>query len=247
MSTSAPSLLTLIGDVKTFFLGGFLNMPMAITGTLLIVSLMTANYSMLFMAIGILLIVPIAWYVLHMLAELAGSTFNWPGGFGILKSDLSTFIPPYPVKATSDGFVYTGVGLWAAMMMFILGYLLSNAMDLYTYESKTPVLVSDSTRKMLEEGTSNRKSQAVVSIAIIAIIILTIVAYRLINGMDPIFSGLIGMILLLLAGGGWYRALASQTEGRLSDVFGIANRILKPMAMQDEPLACLPQGQSTSA
>jgi hypothetical protein len=62
--------------------------------------------------------------------------------------------------------------------------------------------------------------------------------------MDPIFSGLFGMILLLLAGGGWYRALASQTEGRLSDVFGIANRILKPMAMQDEPLACLPQGQS---
>jgi hypothetical protein len=244
MSTSGPSLLTLIGDVKTFFVGGFLSMPMAITGTLLIVSLMTANYSMLFMAIGILLIVPIAWYILHLLAELAGSTFNWPGGFAIAKADLSTLIPPYPVKATSEGLVYTGVGMWGAMMMFILGYLLTNAIDLYTYESKAPVLVSDSTRKMLEEGTSNRKSQAIVSIAIITIIILAIVGYRLVKGLDPIFSGLVGMVTILFVGGGWYRVLASQTEGRLSDVFGIANRILKPMAMQDEPLACLPQGQS---
>ena len=59
MSTSGPTLLTLIGDVKAFFMGGFQNMPLAITGTLLIVSLMTANYSMLFMAIGILIIVPV--------------------------------------------------------------------------------------------------------------------------------------------------------------------------------------------
>ena len=238
MSTSAPSLLTLIGDVKTFFLGGFLNMPMAITGTLLIVSLMTANYSMLFMAIGILLIVPISWYILHMFGELVGST--------ITKSDLAAFIPGYPVKASTEGKVSTGIGIWAAMMMFILGYLLSNAVDLYTYESKTPVLVSESTKKMLEEGTSNRKSQAIVSIAIIAIIILTILVYRIVKGLDPVIAGLIGTAALLGAGSGWYKLLASQTEGRLSDVFGIANRILKPMAMQDEPLACLPQGQANN-
>jgi hypothetical protein len=99
---------------------------------------------------------------------------------------------------------------------------------------------------MLEEGTSNRKSQAVVSIAIISIIILTILVYRIVKGLDPIIAGLIGTAVLLGIGSGWYKLLASQTEGRLSDVFGIANRILKPMAMQDEPLACLPQGQANN-
>lgn len=246
MSTSAPSLLTLIGDVKAFFIGGFLNMPLALAGTLLIVSLMTANYSMLFMVIGVLLGVPILWYILHILAEFAGSTFGAPGLFAIKKSDISTLIAPYPVKATNDGLVFTTAGMWAGMMMFILGYLLNNAIDLYRYESKIPTIASESTKKLLEEGTSNRKSQAVVSIAIIAIIIVTIVIYRLANKLDPILSGLVGMIIFGFVGAGWYSALSANTEGRLSDVFGIANRILKPMAMQDEPLACLPQGQANA-
>jgi hypothetical protein len=246
MSTSAPSLLTLIGDVKAFFIGGFLNMPLALAGTLLIVSLMTANYSMLFMVIGVLLGVPILWYILHILAEFAGSTFGAPGLFAIKKSDVSTLIAPYPVKATNDGLVFTTAGMWAGMMMFILGYLLNNAIDLYNYESKFPTIASESTKKLLEEGTSNRKSQAVVSIAIIAIIIVTIVIYRLANKLDPILSGLVGMIIFGFAGVSWYSALSANTEGRLSDVFGIANRILKPMAMQDEPLACLPQGQANA-
>lgn len=244
MSTSAPSLLTLIGDVKAFFIGGFLNMPLALVGTLLIVSLMTANYSMLFMAIGVLIGVPALWYILNILSEFAGSTFGAPGLFAINKSDISTLIAPYPVKATNDGLVFTTAGMWAGMMMFILGYLLNNAVDLYKYESKYPVIASESTKKLLEEGTSNRKSQAVISIAIIVIFIVTIVVYRLANKLDPILSGLIGMIIFGTAGASWYSTLSANTEGRLSDVFGIANRILKPMAMQDEPLACLPQGQA---
>ena len=244
MSTSAPSLLTLIGDVKAFFIGGFLNMPLALAGTLLIVSLMTANYSMLFMVIGVLIGVPMLWYILHILAEFAGSAFNMPALFAIKKSDVSTLIARYPVKATNDGPVYTTAGMWAGMTMFILGYLLNNAVDLYKYESKYPVLASESTKKLLEEGTSNRKSQAVISIAIIAILVLTIVVYRLVNKLDPILSGFVGMIIFGVAGASWYSALSANTEGRLADIFGIANRILKPMAMQDEPLACLPQGQA---
>jgi hypothetical protein len=201
---------------------------------------------MLFMVIGVLLGVPILWYILHILAEFAGSTFGAPGLFAIKKSDVSTLIAPYPVKATNDGLVFTTAGMWAGMMMFILGYLLNNAIDLYNYESKFPTIASESTKKLLEEGTSNRKSQAVVSIAIIAIIIVTIVIYRLANKLDPILSGLVGMIIFGFAGVSWYSALSANTEGRLSDVFGIANRILKPMAMQDEPLACLPQGQANA-
>ena len=245
MSTAPPTLLTLIGDVKAFFMGGFLNMPLALTGTLLIVSLMTANYSMLFMVIGVLLGVPVLWYILHIMAEAVGKLGDF-SSFKIKKSDLSTLIAPFPVVAINEDGAYTTASMWAGMMMFILGYLLNNAVDLYKYESKFPVLASESTKKLLEEGTSNRKSQAVISIAIIAILVLTIIVFRLANKMDPMFSGFFGMIIFGFAGAGWYNALSANTEGRLSDVFGIANRILKPMAMQDEPLACLPQGQANA-
>ena len=245
MSAPGPTLLTMIGDIKSFFVGGFQNMPLAIAGTLLIVSLMTANYSMLFMVLGVLVGVPALWFILHMLGEFVGkwTESSW---FSVNKSDLSLLMYPYPVKANADGRVFTGASMWAGMTMFIFGYLLYNAVDLYAYESKVPAIVSESTKKTLEEGTSNRKSQAIVSITILTILILTVIVYRLANGLEPMASGLIGMIIFGLVGAGWYKVLSTNTEGRLSDIFGIANRILKPMAMENEPLACLPQGQGSA-
>lgn len=243
---STPTLSTILGDIKSFLVGGFINLPLTIVGTLLILSLMTANYAMLFMVIGILVGVPALWFVMHMLAEFVGMSLNMPALFSIKKTDLSSLIGPYPIRQVTEGAVYTTASMWSGMMMFILGYLLYNAIDLYRIETVYPANMSETTKKMIDEGTSNRKSQAIVSILVITIITVGILLYRLVNGLEPLLSGGIGMILFGLAGAGWYSVLSSSMDGRISDVFGIANRILKPTAMLDQPLACLPQGQSTN-
>jgi hypothetical protein len=38
----------------------------------------------------------------------------------------------------------------------------------------------------------------------------------------------------------WYYALSSVGEDRLSDLFGIANRLLLPKVFRNGPIACLP-------
>jgi hypothetical protein len=42
------------------------------------------------------------------------------------------------------------------------------------------------------------------------------------------------------AGYYWYDLLSKVGQGRLSDIFGIANRLLAPSAIQNGPIACVP-------
>jgi hypothetical protein len=47
----------------------------------------------------------------------------------------------------------------------------------------------------------------------------------------------IGFIFM---GHGWYKALSKVGQDRLSDLFGIANRLLPPSAINNAPIACVP-------
>ena len=65
------------------------------------------------------------------------------------------------------------------------------------------------------------------------------------NGISNSCDGLLSLIFGLVLGGGlgglWYYALSRVGDQRLSDLFGIANRLMIPMALVDKPYACLPQ------
>jgi hypothetical protein len=47
-------------------------------------------------------------------------------------------------------------------------------------------------------------------------------------------------ITFFTLGYSWYLLLSSVGEDRLSDLFGIANRLLPPAAIQNKPIACIP-------
>jgi hypothetical protein len=61
---------------------------------------------------------------------------------------------------------------------------------------------------------------------------------------EALLSVPLGMILttvlFIYAGHGWYKLLSKVGEDRLSDVFGIANRLLPPSAIVNGPIACVP-------
>jgi hypothetical protein len=95
----------------------------------------------------------------------------------------------------------------------------------------------------------NRMSQASTTIGIIILLFGLIVAYRYPSTCEPFIKHewwLGGIFILLLSafyiggGVGWYHLLSLVGEDRLSDLFGIANRLLPPGAFQTGPMACLP-------
>jgi hypothetical protein len=45
-----------ISDIRTFLYGGFATLPLTIAGTLLVLGLMTANYAMLFLLVGLIIV-----------------------------------------------------------------------------------------------------------------------------------------------------------------------------------------------
>jgi hypothetical protein len=51
---------------------------------------------------------------------------------------------------------------------------------------------------------------------------------------------IITTVTFVFLGNGWYKALSKVGEDRLSDLFGIANRLLPPSAINNAPIACIP-------
>ena len=95
----------------------------------------------------------------------------------------------------------------------------------------------------------NRTSQASTSIVIISLLIFALCIYRYNSSCESFAKHgwwLGGIILIVLgaiyisSGVGWYYLLSQMGEDRLSDLFGIANRLLPPGAFQKGPMACLP-------
>jgi hypothetical protein len=94
---------------------------------------------------------------------------------------------------------------------------------------------------------STRKTQAWVAIISIAVALFGFIYYRCMSNCETIFRSIetniiggITMIAFFGLGIGWYYALSSIGEDRLSDLFGIANRLLPPGALVNGPVACVP-------
>jgi hypothetical protein len=148
------------------------------------------------------------------------------------------------------------VSYWITMTFFFVGYMLMNAILLYIEPTNYPVATNDSTDAKgnsdpdafgkADAGKTARQTQA--AIAFVALCILTVIILfirLLMKGITGSCDGPVSFFVGLLGGGAlgcaWYYALSRVGNQRLSDVFGIANRLMIPMALVDKPYACLPQ------
>ncbi len=233
------TLKDIIGDIRTFIYGGITTLPLTIAGTLSIIGLFTSNYAMLFFLIGYLIGVPLVASILNFgIGSIVASTSYNP--FRVKTSDICKVVIPFAtsIKNSSSSTDETIIfSQWMAMISFFLGYIIKNSLQLYERE---PIDGSDKETDELKEKVSNRKTQAIISIFSIIIFGLIVIVSRFYSGCDSI----LGMILtLLLFGGGgyfWYTLLSKVGQDRLSDLFGIANRLLSPTALKNGPVACIP-------
>jgi hypothetical protein len=236
------SLKSIISDIRVFVYGGIQKLPLVIAGTLLLIGLFTANYAMMFFLIGFLIFTPLAANVLdYVLASPLASFF--PNALRARSSDICKINVPFLTlnsQATNQD-TYIIFSTWSAMVVFFIGYLFKNALELYSREGVEPSFEVNSSEKIdIERKTANRKTQAIISMVSILLFGLIIMGFRYYTGCESVLGMGLTCITFFMLGYSWYLLLSSVGEDRLSDLFGIANRLLPPAAIQNKPIACIP-------
>ena len=144
MEVIKTNLFTIATDIQYFLVTGLKTLPLTIGGTLLIIGLTVANYSMLFFLVGYLLAVPIIALLFNILISMIKSDDNpdwlksiWPILYSAKDKNVCNVISGVDGITKTDGFDNT-VSYWVAMTGFLLGYLITNAMTLYRKETLYP-------------------------------------------------------------------------------------------------------------
>ena len=230
------SLKDIVSDIRVFLYGGILTLPLTIAGTLSILGLFTANYAVLFFLLGFLILTPLAASILNFAggALFTGKAFN---PFKAKTGDVCKLVIPYstlhaPAVVSSS---------YVSMISFFIGYIFTNALQLYQRQTEDPeITVTSTSAPDLDIKIGNRKAQAIVAMISIAVFALIVLGFRYYSGCESTTGIILTSFLFVFFGHGWYQALSKVGQDRLSDLFGIANRLLPPSAINNAPIACVP-------
>lgn len=246
------TLKDIISDIRVFMYGGIATLPLTLAGTLLLIGSFTANYAILFFLVGFLLLVPASVWILnkltYFLALLLSSTgigpiISFVNLFKVRSADICNLVIPFGEINNSSSAAredYQLISFWLGMLAFFVGYLIKNAIQLYSRESpNNEIEITDKSVQSIANKITNRKSQAMLSIGSIVIFFMISFGIRVYTGCESMKAFVISL-LFMYAGNKWYELLSSIGEDRLSDLFGIANRLLPPSAIKNDPIACVP-------
>ena len=236
-------LLDILKDMQVFVYGSIANLPLCIGATMLLFGLFTCNYAMLFFLIGFLIAAPLVATAGNKLAEWLKLDM-----FLANTSDVCGISTEFKTTPSATGAKeHVIISNWFAMMLFFGGYILMNAIQMVTRPEEVDNKIDSD--KSQTGKLFNRTSQASTSVLIITLFLGAICVYRYQSQCESFINHswwLGGIILIVLgaiyisSGVGWYYLLSQMGEDRLSDLFGIANRLLPPGAFQKGPMACLP-------
>jgi hypothetical protein len=231
------SLKGVLADMQGFLYGGILSLPLVIGGTMLILGLFTANYAMLFFLVGFLVIAPLGAGMLDIILQLLPT--SW---IEVMRSDVCRVVQPFTTLQNPTGkqeASTTVITPWLAMTTFFLGYMGANASQLYTRPAPTDPNLTMDPSAAPDKRTTTRTSQAMLAMASVVLLTVVVLWFRYKIGCESA----VGLLLTTAAGGsagyGWYQMLSVVGQDRLSDLFGIANRLMPPSAFRNGPVACM--------
>jgi hypothetical protein len=233
------TLQDVVSDIRIFLYGGMTTLPLTLAGTMLLLGLFTANYAMMFFLLGYLLLSPLPALALNLLFPPHNALPNVPNRCKLdMRRAQPTSDQVSDAAPEDDTSYFTTV--WMSMISFFIGYMINNAYGLFSKESPDKSLLVTSDGDSINSKIIHRKSQAMMAFLSIIVFSLIVIYFRYSTSCDPPFGILITFIASGAAGYGWYSALSGIGQDRLSDLFGIANRLLPPSAIQNQPIACLP-------
>ena len=245
-----------IEDIHVFLYGGLRSLPFALAGTMLLIGLFTSNYAVLFFLIGLLIITPHTTLSLNyaiamiynlgkMIASMLGiatdksaSVFDIPY-FRTKMTDICKLCIPFSSSKSSE---YETVisSDWTAMVAFFVGYVVCNSLQLYNNNITSSEAINSPDAPDTQTKVNKRKTQAMFALISISIFALIAMIFRMNTGCERGIGIIFTSIVFGYLGYLWYNILSSTGEGRLSDIFGIANRLLAPSAIKNGPIACVP-------
>lgn len=248
------TLVGIIKDFRVFLYGGLLSLPFTLGGTMLILGLFTSNYAILFFLIGFLIVAPLSTRVVNLVLPLLWNGIKLIGSFiGLSNPPGNWFVIDHFMKPVGDicklviPYLTTDNGAkemvisseWMAMVSFFIGYIICNALQLYNANPNSASLTAPNAPDT-EMKTQKRKGQAMVAFVSTILFGLIAVSFRIYMACEEWEGILFTAILFGVVGYSWYDLLSKVGQGRLSDIFGIANRLLAPSAIQNGPIACVP-------
>lgn len=227
------TLKDVVSDIRIFLYGGMTTLPLTIAGTMLLLGLFTANYAMMFFLLGYLLLSPLSAVILNILLPPNTPFPDVPSrcqlAYHNQKASSSVTTSKEPMTTT-----------WMSMVSFFLGYMINNASQLISRESPDESLLVTSDGAIINKKILNRKSQALMSLISIIVFTIVVIYFRYSTGCDSFLGIILTLALSGTTGFAWYYTLSLIGQDRLSDLFGIANRLLPPSAIQNQPIACIP-------
>ena len=112
---------------------------------------------------------------------------------------------------------------------------------MYNRESPATTLTVTSTDASdLDKKVTNRKTQAIIAMISTIVFALIALGFRYYSGCENMLGMILTTFGFVFLGHGWYKALSAVGQDRLSDLFGIASRLLPPSAINNAPIACIP-------
>ena len=229
-----------ISDLRVFLYAGFQNLPLCVAGTFLLVGLFTANYAMLFFLAGFLLAVPVVHFGLDLLLRAV-----LPADWIMTTSDVCRIVVPFANTNASNASNASNTphvaSQWMSMMLFFVGYMIRNGVKLLIREPEPTagVELTETQVKELDRKASFRKAQALVSLLTLIVVAATLFIVRYRTGCESTLGGIVSLGFGY-AGYVWYDLLSAVGQDRLSDLFGVANRLLPPDAIVNGPVMCFP-------
>jgi hypothetical protein len=172
--------------------------------------------------------------------------------FKTTVDDVCKLIIPFGTSKNAENAPETVISSeWMAMSSFFIGYALCNAIQLYNNDMTGSAALNSPDEPDTQNKVNKRKSQAMFALVSISIFALVVLIFRWNTGCEPLinisildwnipFGLLLTGPLFGVIGYYWYQLLSIVGQGRLSDIFGIANRLLVPSAIKNGPIACIP-------
>jgi hypothetical protein len=237
------SLKGIISDIRIFLYGGISTLPLTIAGTLSIIGLFTGNYAALLFLIGYLIVTPsLAYGANFILESIFSKTSFFKAHFGGICNIIIPFASMSNNSERKEDIPSTVISSsWVAMIAFFIGYIFTNGLELYNRDQKeTTLTVTSTDAPDLTKEVTNRKTQAIIAMISTVVFGLIALGFRYYSGCESILGMILTTAAFIFLGVGWYKLLSTNGSDRLSDLFGIANRLLPPSAINNAPIACIP-------
>ena len=203
-------------------------MPIVMSVFALFAGAGVANVSYLFLALGLILVVPVVRAVTNPLFGML---------FGAIPAINQTL---YKIEAGADCSVLGGKATspevmvpsyWWASVVFFGTYILLNAVDMVSFESPATAPANK---------VQARKAHAGMAIVIVIVLTAAMLIYRWTAGCETVLGAVIGTVGYSLLGYAWFSLLKVCTNSNMTDLFGIASRLMPERDAQERGSICYP-------